>query len=227
MAHVCASDSRSCSTAAVAFTVTLVPSSTSGQQPDSGMRSPGDPRPPAASDAGLRAGQSGPWPVSCPWLSPPHPRAPSPGCSLHLKTKLSVGGQAGSGRDGWDRACSGDHVGAGLGGPHPLELGGTALRQRTHTWAALAVPVGLASVRRPGGRVPGPSPAHGHRTRLSAGNTRQGPADPSAGQATSGPSPRGSDAPRRPVRETSPWGRLGSHPVPRDPACPPPFYPCP
>lgn len=135
MAHVCASDSRSCSMAAVAFMVTLVPSSTSGQQPDSGMRSLGHPCRPAASDAGLSG-------------------------------------------TGWDQACSGDHIQAGQVRPHPLELGGTALRQRTCTWAALAVPVGLASVRRPGGRAPGPGPAHGHGTRLPAGNTQGRPCRP-------------------------------------------------
>ena len=190
-------------------------SSTSGQQPDSGMRSPGGPRPPAASHAGLRAGRSGSRPGLLPLALSIPPQSPIPRMQFASENQaLSGTGRQGWGGTGWDQACSGAHVGTGHGGPHSLELGRAALPQRTCTWAALAGPVGPVSVRRPGGRVPGPGPALGHVTQLSQpGTPRQGPADPSAGQATSSPSPRGSAALRWPVRETSPWGKLGSHPV--------------
>lgn len=204
-------------------------SSTSGHQPLSGMRSLGGPHPPAPSDVGLRAGRSRPQPGLLPLALSAPPQSPSPRMQCASENQaLSGTCRQGRGRMGWDRACSGVHVGTGHGGPYSLELGGSALPQRTCKWAALAAPVGPVSVRRPCGRVPEPGPAHGHMTRLSQpGTPRQGPADPSAGQATSGPSPQGAAALRWPVPEMSPWGRPGSLPIPRDPACPPGFYPCP
>lgn len=102
MAHVCASGSRSCSMAAVAFTVTLVPSSPSGQQPGAGMRSLGDPRPPAASDAGLRAGWSGAWPGLLPLALSTPPQSPIPRMQFASENQALSGtaGRVGAGQAG-------------------------------------------------------------------------------------------------------------------------------
>lgn len=135
----------------------------------------------------------------------------------------ALGGTGRQGRGGtaWDRACRGAHVGTGHGGPTLWSWAGRLCRRgcahRRHWLCQLARcwsggQVGSARAQPcPWPRDPAESAEHPGKE----------------GQATSSPSPWGSAALRWPVRETSPWGRLGSHPVPWDPASPPGFYPCP
>lgn len=100
-----------------------------------------------------------------------------------LKLSFGTGGRAGSGSD---------RVGSGLQrGPHPIRPQWPGLPRTGREWpdaeevasgrcpgqpmVVLSVPVGPVSVRKPGGRAPGPGPTHGHVIWLSQPRTpRQG-----------------------------------------------------